>query len=58
MVSYFSAGVRAVLHALKDLVDALLDPSRHAHLNGLTGIVSITEGASGIEYGIIGLGKL
>ncbi|CAM9244946.1 unnamed protein product [Scytosiphon promiscuus] len=39
MVAYFSAGVRAVLHALKDLVDALLDSSRHAHLNGLTGIV-------------------
>ncbi|CAM9411174.1 unnamed protein product [Hapterophycus canaliculatus] len=39
MVAYFSAGVRAILHALKDLVDALLDPSRHAHLNGLTGIV-------------------
>lgn len=39
MVAYFSAGVRAVLHSLKDLVGALLDPSRHTHLNGLTGTV-------------------
>ncbi|CBJ29519.1 conserved unknown protein [Ectocarpus siliculosus] len=39
MVAYFSAGVRAVLHSLKDLIGALLDPSRHARLNGLTGTV-------------------
>lgn len=40
MVAYFSAGVRAVLHTFKDVVEALLDPSRHAHLNSLTGMVS------------------
>lgn len=39
MVTYFSAGVRAVLHSLKDLIVAFVDPSRHAHLNGLTGTV-------------------
>lgn len=40
MVEYFSVAVRAVLHSVKDLIDALLDPSRHAHVNGLTGMVS------------------
>lgn len=40
MVDYFSVGVRAILHSVKDLTEALLDPSRHAHLNGLTGMVS------------------
>lgn len=40
MTAYFSIAVRAVLHSLKDLIEALLDPSRHAHLNGLTGMVS------------------
>lgn len=40
MVEYFSVGVRAALHSVKDLIGALLDPSRHAHLNGLTGMVS------------------
>lgn len=40
MVGFFSAGVRAVLHSLKDLVDALLDPIRHKQLNSLTGTVS------------------
>lgn len=40
MAAYFSAGVRAVLHTFKDVVEALLDPSRHAHLNSLTGMVS------------------
>lgn len=39
MVEYFSVAVRAVLHSVKDLIDALLDPSRHAHVNGLTGMV-------------------
>lgn len=39
MVAYYSAGVRAVLHSLKDLIDAVLEPARHAHLNGLTGTV-------------------
>lgn len=39
MVDYFSVGVRAILHSVKDLIEALLDPSRHAYLNGLTGMV-------------------
>eukprot|EP00752_Nemacystus_decipiens_P010037 g8950.t1 len=39
MVDYFSIGVRAILHSVKDLIEALLDPSRHAHLNGVTGMV-------------------
>lgn len=41
MVMYFSAGIRAVLHSLKDLVQALLDPSRHSQVNTLTGVVSV-----------------
>lgn len=39
MTAYFSVGVRTILHSVKDLIEALLDPSRHAHLNGLTGMV-------------------
>eukprot|EP00903_Cladosiphon_okamuranus_P019922 g18309.t1 len=39
MVDFFSVGVRAILHSMKDLIEALMDPSRHAHLNGLTGMV-------------------
>lgn len=40
MVDYFSVGVRAILHSVKDLIEALLNPSQHARLNGLTGMVS------------------
>lgn len=47
MVSYFSVGVRAVLHSVKDLIEALLDPSRQARLNGLTGMVSAESGIHG-----------
>lgn len=40
MLMYFSAGTRAVLNSVKDVVDALLDVSRHKYLNSLTGVVS------------------
>lgn len=42
MVHFCSASVRAVLHSLKDLVEALLDPLKHAQVNSLTGVVSFT----------------
>lgn len=40
MVGFFSASVRGVLHSLKNLIEALLNPSKHGQLNSLTGMVS------------------
>ena len=40
MVKYCAAAVRAVLHSLKDLANALLDTSKRSQVNSLTGMVS------------------